>query len=93
MSRENESYNYVISQVASQVDELYRYYQKKDKTLEDKEKTMDELETLVEKKYISRTYISDLMLIADYYNRKQYSAYFNRLQDYLMRIRIFLENY
>ena len=93
MSKENEAYNYVISQVAPEVDELYRYYQSKDDTLTEKEKTMEELEALIEKKYINTTYISDLMLIVDYYVRKDYGAYFTNLQNYVLRIKIFLENY
>ena len=92
MSKEKEAYNYVLSQVASEIDELYRYYQKKDSTLEDKEKTMEQLENLIEKKYINATYISDLMLIVDYYAKKEYAMYFNNLNNYILRIRIFLEN-
>ncbi len=92
MSKEKEAYNYVLSQVASEIDDLYRYYQKKDSTLEDKEKTMEQLEILIEKKYINATYISDLMLIVDYYAKKEYAMYFNNLNNYILRIRIFLEN-
>ena len=92
MSKEKEAYNYVLSQVASEIDDLYRYYQKKDSTLEDKEKTMEQLNTLIEKKYINTTYISDLMLIVDYYAKKEYAMYFNNLNNYILRIRIFLEN-
>ena len=93
MSKEKEAYNYVLSQVAPEIDDLYRYYQKKDSTLEDKEKTMEQLNTLIEKKYINTTYISDLMLIVDYYVRKEYAMYINNLNNYILRIRIFLENY
>lgn len=93
MSKEKEAYNYVLSQVASEIDELYRYYQKKDSTLEDKEKTMEQLENLIEKKYINATYISDLMLIVDYYAKKEYAVYFNNLNNYILRIKIFLEDY
>lgn len=93
MSKEKEAYNYVLSQVASEIDDLYRYYQKKDSTLEDKEKTMEQLENLIEKKYINATYISDLMLIVDYYAKKEYAVYFNNLNNYILRIRIFLEDY
>lgn len=92
MSKEKEAYNYVLSQVAPEIDDLYRYYQKKDSTLEDKEKTMEQLDTLIEKKYINATYISDLMLIVDYYAKKEYAMYFNNLNNYILRIRIFLEN-
>lgn len=93
MSKEKEAYNYVLSQVASEIDDLYRYYQKKDSTLEDKEKTMEQLEILIEKKYINATYISDLMLIVDYYAKKEYAVYFNNLNNYILRIKIFLEDY
>ncbi len=93
MSKEKEAYNYVLSQVASEIDDLYRYYQKKDSTLEDKEKTMEQLENLIEKKYINATYISDLMLIVDYYAKKEYAVYFNNLNNYILRIKIFLEDY
>lgn len=93
MSKENEAYNYVLSQVAVEVDELYRYYQRKDKTLEEQQNTMKELEILIAKKYINATYISDLMLIVDYYEREDYANYFYNLQNYIIKIRIFLEDY
>ena len=93
MSKENEAYNYVLSQVAVEVDELYRYYQRKDKTLEEQQNTMKELEILIAKKYINATYISDLMLIVDYYAREDYANYFYNLQNYIIKIRIFLEDY
>ena len=93
MSKENEAYNYVLSQVAVEVDELYRYYQNKDKTLEKQQNTMKELEILIAKKYINATYISDLMLIVDYYAREDYANYFYNLQNYIIKIRIFLEYY
>ncbi len=93
MSKENEAYNYVLSQVAVEVDELYRYYQNKDKTLEKQQNTMKELEILIAKKYINATYISDLMLIVDYYAREDYANYFYNLQNYIIKIRIFLEDY
>ena len=93
MSKENEAYNYVLSQVAVDVDELYRYYQRKDKTLEEQQNTMKELEILIAKKYINATYISDLMLIVDYYAREDYANYFYNLQNYIIKIRIFLEDY
>lgn len=93
MSRENEAYDYVLSQVAAEVDELYRYYQNKDRTLEKQENTMKELEILIDKKYINATYISNLMLIVDYYARKDYANYFYNLQNYILKIEIFLEEY
>lgn len=93
MSIENEAYNYVLSQVATEVDELYRYYQNKDRTLEHEEDIMKELEILIDKKYINATYISDLMLIVDYYIRKDYANYFYNLQNYILKIKIFLEEY
>ncbi len=93
MSKENEAYNYVLLQVAVEVDELYRYYQRKDKTLEEQQNTMKELEILIAKKYINATYISDLMLIVDYYAREDYANYFYNLQNYIIKIRIFLEDY
>ncbi len=93
MSRENEVYNYVLSQVTTEVDELYRYYQNKDKTLEKQENTMKKLEVLVDKKYINATYISNLMLIVDYYARGDYTNYFCNLHNYILKIRMFLEEY
>lgn len=93
MSRENEAYNYVLSQVTTEVDELYRYYQCKDRTLKNEEDTMKELEILIAKKYINATYISDLMLIVDYYARRDYANYFYNLQNYMLKIRVFLEDY
>ena len=91
MDKENEAYNYVLSEVAPEVDELYQYYRGKDKSLEKEDKTMMQLENLTQKKYISKTYVSSLMLIVDYYARKKYAKYYAELQNYKMRIRIFLE--
>ncbi len=91
MSMENEVYDYVLSQVAVEVDELYRYYQCKDRTLENEEDTMKELEILIAKKYINATYISDLMLIVYYYIRRNYVDYFCNLQNYILKIKMFLE--
>ena len=93
MCRENEAYNYVLSQVAPEVDELYQYYQEKDRTLENIENVMKKIEILVNKKYINGTYISDLMLIVDYYARKDYANYFFNLNNYVLKIKIFLEDY
>lgn len=92
MSLENDAYNYVLSQVAPEIDELYRYYQNKDRTLENEEDTMKELERLIDKKYINTTYISNLMLIVDYYVRRDYANYFFNLQNYILKIKIFLED-
>lgn len=91
MDKEREAYNYVLSEVAPEVDELYKYYREKDKSLEKEEHTMMQLENLVQKKYISKTYVSSLMLIIDYYARKQYAKYYAELQNYKTRIQIFLE--
>lgn len=93
MQNEREGYDYVLKQVEPKVSELYRYYQGRDSTLEDKENTMEKLEILIKKKYIALSYMTDLVVIADYYNRKMYTEYNRYLKEYIIRITIFLEGY
>ena len=81
----------VYSQVAPVVNDLYDYYRKK-KGLEEEKDVERQLEILVEKKYISKTYISNLSLIVDYYERGMISMYLTTLQDYKNRIRFFLDD-
>ena len=93
-----EAYEYVISEVKPYVDRYYQYFLNKGKNLpltaEDgitELSVMDKIDILVKKKYINGTYISDLMLIIDYYVRG--IPVIIPLKNYQMRIEIFLENY
>jgi hypothetical protein len=90
MGNENESFKVVCSEVAQEVDELYQYFRRKC-NLEEENDTLKQLEKLVEKKYISNTYISDLMLMTDYYERQLYDKYANRVSEYKYRINFFLD--
>lgn len=87
----NEALQEVYSQVAPEVNELYEYFRKK-KELEDEKDTERQLEILVNKKYISNTFISNLSLIADYYQRGMISMYLSNLQNYKNRIIFRLES-
>ncbi len=93
-----EAYEYVVSEVKPYVDRYYQYFLDKGKdlplTAEDgitELSTLDKIDILVKKKYINGTYISDLMLIIDYYVRG--IPFIIPLTNYQMRIEIFLENY
>lgn len=87
----NEALNVVYSQVAPDVNDLYQYFRER-KELEDETNVERQLEILTNRKYISRTYISDLSLLVDYYVRGMESWYTSALQNYKNRIRFFLEN-
>lgn len=91
MSKENEALQFVCSQVADEVREMYERYQRKC-GLEEETDTERQLEILVSKKYISKTYISNLSLIADYYARGMEVQYNASLQDYKIRIQVLLES-
>lgn len=90
MGNERESLQAVCLEVAPEVDELYQYFRRSN-NLEDEDDTLKQLEKLVERKYISNTYISDLMLMADYYERKLYAKYTNSVCEYKYRINFFLD--
>ena len=90
MDTYKESLEYVYSQVAPEVDELYKYYRKK-KGLEEEKDTEKQLEILTIKKYISNSFIADLSLIIDYYERGMISMYLSKLQEYKTRIRFLLD--
>lgn len=86
----HETLKKVYSQIAPDVNRLYEYYRKK-KELEEESDTERQLEILTAKKYISITYISDLSLIVDYYERGMQSKYEDSLKEYKNRIKFFLD--
>ena len=93
-----EAYENVVSEVKPYVDRYYQYFLDKGNdlplTAEDgitELSTLDKIDILVKKKYINGTYISDLMLIIDYYVRG--IPIIIPLKNYQMRIEFFLENY
>lgn len=81
----------VYSQIAPEVKDLYEYYREK-KGLEEESNTEKQLDILAAKKYISITYISDISLIVDYYERGMIDKYEIALRKYKNRIRFFLDN-
>lgn len=87
MSREKDAYQWVLSQVAEVVDEMYERYRERC-NLEKEKDTERQLEILASKKYISSTYISDLSLIADYYARGMNEMYNTNLLNYQYRVRV-----
>lgn len=87
----NETLQEVYSQVAPEVNELYEYFREKN-GLEEEKDTERQLEILVSKKYISITYISNLSLMVDYYQRGMINMYLSNLQDYKNRIMVRLES-
>lgn len=88
--KEREALDFIYSQVAPDVDALYQYYREK-KQLEDEKDTERQLEILIDKKYISQSYMVNLVLISDYYFRGMVSHYCSSLQEYKNRIRFLLE--
>lgn len=91
MSKENEAYKIVLSQVAEVVNEMYEKY-RRGCNLEEESDTERQLEILTSKKYISITYISDISLIADYYARDMIAKYTSKLLDYKYRVRSQIES-
>ena len=88
----NEALKMVYSQVAPEVNDLYDYYRKK-KGLKEEVDTATQLQILVDKKYISKTYISDLSLITDYYVKNMIGEYLTKITSYKNRIKNFLGDY
>lgn len=91
MINEKEALEYVYSQVADNVNEMYERYRKKC-NLECETDTERQLEILTMKKYISKTYITNLMLMADYYARGMDFKYEAELENYKIRIQVLLES-
>jgi len=91
MSKENEALQFVYSQVADEVSEMYERYREKC-GLEEETDTERQLEILTSKKFISSTYISNLSLIADYYARGMDAQYYSNLQNYKVRMQVLLES-
>lgn len=88
----NTALNVVYSQVAPDVNDLYQYYRER-KGLEDETDVERQLEILTNRKYISKTYISNLSLLVDYFVRGMEVWYQSELQAYQNRIRSFLGDY
>ena len=86
----NEAFKEVCSQVAPKVNDLYEYF-REGQNLKEESDVNKQLEILVDKKFISSTYISDLSLMVDYYARDMMDMYFTKLERYKDRIRFFLE--
>lgn len=90
MGRENDAYQWVLSQVAEVVGEMYEKY-RRGKGLEETNDTERQLDILTSKKYISITFISDLSLIADYHAREMITMCTAKLLDYKTRVRVLTE--
>jgi len=91
MGKEKETLIFVYSQVADEVSRMYEYYRKKC-ALEEEKDTEKQLEILISKKYISKSYLVDLMLLADYYQRGKYGQYIAGLMNYKTRIKFLLDS-
>lgn len=87
----NKVFEEVCSQVAPEVNELYEYF-RKSQNLEEESDVEKQLEVLVNKKFISSSYIANLSLITDYCARGMTSMYLSSLKAYKNRIRFFLES-
>ena len=82
MKKYEEALEQVYSQVAPEVNELYEHYREK-LNLEEETNTERQLEILtMQKKIISKIYIKNLSLIANYYAREMTSMYESSLQNY-----------
>lgn len=90
MNKEREALDFVYSELSENIDTLYQYFRKK-KGLEDTHDIERQLDILTDKKYISTTYIADIMLITDYYQRGMTAMYESSLQNFKNRIQFFLE--
>lgn len=93
MQRENnEALREVCSQVATEVNNLYEYFRKK-QGLERETDTLRQLELLVNKKYISHTYLVNLETMVKLYEIGRISQYLSDLEEYKIRINYFLNVY
>lgn len=90
MSKEKETLNFVYSQVADEVNTLYEHYRRKC-SLDEETDTEKQLEILVNKKYISQSFLIDLIVLTDYYQRGFYGQYMTGLANYKVRIEFLLE--
>ena len=91
MGKERETLEFVYSQVAEEVGKMYARYKEKC-NLEDETNTEKQLEILINKKYISKSYQVDLMLLADYYLREMYVPYSAGIHTYKERIMFWLDS-
>lgn len=85
MNNEMNALHIVYSQVADKVNKFYQEYRKRN-DLQNVTDTEMQLKILVDRKYISRTYFSDLILIADYYAKGMFAIYELELAKYKTRI-------
>ena len=90
MGKEKESLKFVYSQVADEVSTMYERYREKC-GLEEENDLEKQLEILIDKKYISKTFLSDLLLISDYYDKEMYAQFVDGLRNYKFRILVLLE--
>lgn len=90
MGKEKESLKFVYSQVADEVSTMYERYREK-YGLEEENDLEKQLEILIDKKYISKTFFSDLLLISDYYDKEMYAKFVDSLRNYKFRILVLLE--
>lgn len=91
MGRETEALQFVYSQVAEEVNEMYERYRKKC-NLDFETDTERQLEILTSKKYISNTFILNVHTMAEYYDRGMISIYLAELSNYKIRIKVLLES-
>lgn len=88
----NKAAKKVFDVLKSDVGRLYRYYQIRDQTLEDKTETMEMIDSLVEKGYIGREWYADIMLLVDFFAKKMLLEYFTLVGDVTQRINFFLDD-
>ncbi len=90
MGKERETLEFVYSQVSYEVGKMYARYKEKYGLVEETEPEK-QLEILISKKYISKSFHMDLILLADYYLKEMYVPYSFGLENYKMRIYFLLE--
>lgn len=91
MGRETKALQFVYSQVAEEVNEMYERYREKC-NLEPETDTERQLEILTSKKYISNTFILNVQTMAKYYDRGMMNWYLTELMNYKIRIKVLLES-
>lgn len=88
----NDIVREVHSQIATEVNELYEYFRKK-QGLEEESDTERQLEILTAKKYISHTYQDNLEYMIKCYESGRIGRYLTTLEEFKIRIRYFLDSY
>lgn len=92
MLTEKECYDQIIATVKPEINAMYKYFQTKNPEMEEEDNNPEEqLQEMIDKKYLSITFMTDLVYISScYYEGRDY-LYKAKLREYKTRVKCFLE--